>query len=127
MTSDELQRILKDRGVSFNEKPIQNGTRIDCKSGEVFNVFNTGKMSFQGKQDTALANHVRALYEGVPDTQPVTELPVVATARAPAESSIFIVYGHDVDSIHAISLNSSFIGCDSSRLFWVIWPRPATP
>jgi hypothetical protein len=59
MTSDELRRILKDRSVPFNEKPVQNGTRFDCKSGEIFNVFDTGKMSFQGKQSTALAIAMR--------------------------------------------------------------------
>lgn len=62
MTGDELRGILKGRGVPFSEKPVQNGTRFDCKSGEIFNVFFTGKMSFQGKQATALAKNIRAQY-----------------------------------------------------------------
>jgi hypothetical protein len=38
MTGDELREILKGRGAPFGEKPVQNGTRFDCKSGELFNV-----------------------------------------------------------------------------------------
>ena len=58
MTAEELRAILQGRGVPFSEKAVQNGTRFDCKSGEILNVFDTGKMSFQGKQTTALAKEM---------------------------------------------------------------------
>ena len=59
MTTDELRSILKARGVQFKEKTVQSGTRFDCTSGEILNVFDTGKMSFQGKQSTSLAKELR--------------------------------------------------------------------
>ena len=65
MTCDEFRQILNDRCVEFTEKPTQNGTRFDCSTGETFNVFETGKMSFQRKQNTPLATDIKALYYGV--------------------------------------------------------------
>jgi hypothetical protein len=83
MTSDELRGILRDRDVPFHEKPVQNGTRFDCKTGEIFNVFNTGKMSFQGKQSTALAKDIRAQYEGAVEAPALAEPQIIPAAAAP--------------------------------------------
>jgi len=104
MTSDELRRVLNDRGVPFKEKTVQNGIRFDCKSGEIFNVFDTGKMSFQGKQGTALAKDIRAQQECVAEAQVLPEAPAVPAAPAAAQSPIFVVYGHDVDSRNQLEL-----------------------
>src|SRR2546426_9262941 len=98
MTTDELRAMLKARGVPFTEKPVQNGTRFDCKSGEIFNVFGTGKMSFQGKQTSALAKDIRAQYEGAAEAPALDEAQVAPAVAAPAHSPVFVVYGHDVDS-----------------------------
>jgi len=96
MTTDELRAILGERGVVYSEKPVQNGIRFDCKTGETFNVFDTGKMSFQRKQDTALAQEIKSLYEGVPAAieHPREAAPIVPAAPQ-ATRPVFIVYGHD--------------------------------
>lgn len=104
MTTDELRAILKQRGVPFTEKPVQNGTRFDCKSGEIFNVFDSGKMSFQGKQGTTLAKDIRAQHEGAAEAPGIAEAPAVPAVLAAAASPIFIVYGHDVDSRNQLEL-----------------------
>jgi predicted nucleotide-binding protein len=101
MTGDDLREILKGRSVPFNEKPVQNGIRFDCKSGEIFNVFGTGKMSFQGKQTTALAKDIRAQYEGAAEAPALAEAQIVP---APAHAPVFVVYGHDVDSRNQLEL-----------------------
>jgi len=103
MTPDELRAILKDRGVLFREKPVQNGVRFDCKTGEILNVFDTGKMSFQGKQTTALAKEIRARHEGV-EEMPVGVEAALPAAAAPGQAPVFIVYGHDVDSRNQLEL-----------------------
>jgi len=103
MTAEELRAILKGRGVPFNEKPVQNGIRFDCKTGEILNVFDTGKMSFQGKQTTALAKEIRAQYEGAGETEAPIEAALPAVA-APGQAPVFIVYGHDVDSRNQLEL-----------------------
>jgi len=104
MTADELREILKGRGAVFSEKPVQNGIRFDCKSGEILNVFETGKMSFQGKQTTALAKDIRAQYEGGAEAPAVAEPQIAPAVAAPAHAPVFIVYGHDVDSRNQLEL-----------------------
>jgi predicted nucleotide-binding protein len=97
MTTDELRALLKARNVTFSEKGVQGGTRFDCKSGEIFNVFSTGKMSFQGKPDTSLAQEIRDLYEGGGTTgDRPREASILPPAASPAIGRpAFIVYGHD--------------------------------
>jgi hypothetical protein len=122
MTSEELQRILKDRSVLFTEKSVQHGTSFNCKSGEIFNVFDSGKMSFQGKQGTALANDIRALYDGTPAAPAARSIPEVqvTVTQLPRQSrpSLPFLSSMVTTSIHAISLSLSFTGCDWSPSFW---------
>ncbi len=94
MTADELRALLNDRGVHYTEKPIQNGVRFDCQSGEIFNVFDTGRMSFQGKT-TSLTEEVKATYEGAP--APVERPREIGVQQPQQETAapVFIVYGHD--------------------------------
>ena len=92
------------RGVSFSEKHVQNGIRFDCKGGEILNVFDTGRMSFQGRQSTALANELRAQYEGSGEAPVLAEVQPVPALAAPAQAPVFIVYGHDVDSRNQLEL-----------------------
>jgi predicted nucleotide-binding protein len=97
MTPDELRELLNERGVVYSEKPVQHGIKFDCKAGETFNVFDTGKMSFQRKRDTPLAQEIRNIYEGTtaaverPREAGAAPLPVAPQATHP----VFIVYGHD--------------------------------
>src|SRR5580658_5335509 len=104
MTAEELRSILKGRGLPFSEKTVQNGIRFDCKSGEILNVFETGKMSFQGKQTTALAKDIRAQYEGAADAPVADEVNAAPAAAAPAHAPVFVVYGHDLDSRNQLEL-----------------------
>jgi predicted nucleotide-binding protein len=69
---------------------------------EIFNVFDTGKMSFQGKQTTALAKEIRAQHEGAGGEAALPQPAMVLAA--PATSPVFIVYGHDVDSRNQLEL-----------------------
>lgn len=104
MTTEELRAILKSRGVPFKEKPVQNGIRFDCKTGEILNVFDTGKMSFQGNQRTALAKEIRAQYEGAGEAPVLAEAQEVPAVAAPGQAPVFIVYGHDLDSRNQLEL-----------------------
>lgn len=94
MTADELRALLNDRGVRYTEKPTQNGVRFDCQSGEIFNVFDTGRMSFQGKT-TSLTEDVKSIYENAP--APVERAREIGVQQPQQEAAapVFIVYGHD--------------------------------
>jgi len=110
MTQEDMRRLLKDRGVPFNEKDAQNCRRFDCNSGEIFNVFNSGKMSFQGKT-TPLSQEIKTLYEGGDSSA------LDATLKKPepqqtANSPVFIVYGHDIASRDQLELILRRMGLD---------------
>jgi predicted nucleotide-binding protein len=114
MTCGELRRILHERGAGFTEKQVQNGTRFDCATGEIFNVFESGKMSFQRKQDTSLASHVKALYEG-PDASTSARAEAPPAAGIPAARAarpVFIVYGHDLPARDQLELILRRMGLD---------------
>jgi hypothetical protein len=50
MRTDEVRDFLRQRGARGKEGPIQNGTQFRCESGEVINVYDTGKVVIGGKQ-----------------------------------------------------------------------------
>ena len=107
MTCDELRSTLSTRGVSFSEKPTQGGTTFKCNSGEIFNSFETGNMSFQGK-NTPLREEIQAIHEGGPpvivDKSLVTGGGKPAAAPQQGPAPIFVVYGHDIASRDQLEL-----------------------
>jgi predicted nucleotide-binding protein len=107
MTADELGELLRRRAVIFTDKAVQNGRRFECKTGEIFNVFDSGKMSFQGKQGTPLAQEVNAIYDGTIDDKPV-EPPGHQTVTG--SPRIFVVYGHDTAARDQLELTLRRMG-----------------
>jgi len=91
MTTEELKAELGRRGVAFTEKIEQYGTRLECKGGEIFRSYDSGKLVCQGK-NTEIARDIRAIHEGAVAVATAVEAPAAAPAQGPA---IFIVYGHD--------------------------------
>ncbi len=49
MIVDELRDFLRQRQVRYQEQPIQYGTQIRCSTGEVFSVYDSGKVVVGGK------------------------------------------------------------------------------
>src|SRR5262245_40172464 len=88
-TLEELRSLLKEHGALFQELPMQHGTQVRCKSGEIFSVYDTGKVVFGGKaKDPTLTNLVKSRV----DPGGAMRFPA---AQAAVEDAIFIVYGHD--------------------------------
>ena len=83
-------------------------------------MFESGKMSFQRKQDTQLARDVKALYEsGQPVPARPAKAPLLAEPAVAARATrpIFIVYGHDLAArdqleliIHRMGLEPIVLG-----------------
>ncbi len=96
MTLEELRGLLEGRGVSFDEKPIQNGTQVRCKDGEIFSVYKTGKVVCGGKI-TDLTNLVEACLQQGGAARAVAAQPA-------AQDTIFIVYGHDTQTRDELEL-----------------------
>jgi predicted nucleotide-binding protein len=96
MTLEELRSLLKDQGAAFDEKPIQNGTQVRCKSGEVFSVYETGSVVCGGKI-TDLTSQIKARLQPESASRPVAAQPA-------AQEAIFIVYGHDTQARDELDL-----------------------
>lgn len=97
MTLDEVKRKLEDGGLSIKKEARNgnnDGTRLDLETGQIVNVFDSGRCSYQGKN----AEAARLLIEGGSGGAAAAAPSGSARAAAPAAASprrVFVVYGHD--------------------------------
>lgn len=96
MTLDEVKQKLAEGGLSIKREARNgnnDGTRLDLDTGQIVNVFDSGKCSYQGKNPDA----TRQLIEGTTGSSAPT--PVggsrVAASASTAPRRVFVVYGHD--------------------------------
>lgn len=79
-----------------------------CKTGEIFNVFETGKISIQGKP-TELSRSIDTKYKGA-EAPALTEKTFHTGSEPPlprlpqGERPVFVVYGHDLTSRDQLEL-----------------------
>src|SRR5215467_11191917 len=98
MTLEELRSLLKGHGASFDELPMQDGTQVRCKSGEVFSVYETGSVVCGGKfKDPTLTTLVKSRLQPCGAAGP-------AAAQPAGQDAIFIVYGHDTQARDELEL-----------------------
>jgi predicted nucleotide-binding protein len=99
VTPDELRDFLTRRQVQFDQRAVQYGAQFRCPNGEIFTVFESGKLLVQGRR-TALSDAVQALASsGLVEvlTEPEPGDAAQPVPRVPSEERrVFIVYGHDI-------------------------------
>jgi len=61
MTADELRDFLRQHQVSCKEEEVQHGTKFECRGGEIFIVYHTGRLNIQGKK-TQLSAKLKAYW-----------------------------------------------------------------
>lgn len=110
MTPDELRDFLTRRQVQFDQRGVQYGTQFRCRDGEIFTVFDSGKLSIQGRC-TGLAEAVQAL-EGGSAAQLADYEPAAEPAQVGDDRQVFIVYGHDIAARDSLELLLRRIGLD---------------
>lgn len=99
MTVDEAKEKLAAANLKIKaESRLKNdtGVRLDLADGRIVNVFDSGKLSYQGKNPDA----VKQLLEGN-DAIPVAVAGGAPRSAAPASTAhrrVFVVYGHDQTS-----------------------------
>lgn len=99
MTLDEVKAKLAGAGLAVRKESRtgnNEGTRLDLESGQIVNVFDTGALSYQGKNP----NVVKHLLEGdvgVPAAAAGNAVRPVAPMPA-SPRRVFVVYGHDQTS-----------------------------
>jgi predicted nucleotide-binding protein len=107
MTPEELRAFLTQRQARFKEGPVQYGTQFRCNSGEIFNVFDSGKISVQGKRTEIAAMVKEWDRSGLPPADVYAEAIGEAAGRTlpvGPDRNIFIVYGHDTNARDALEL-----------------------
>jgi predicted nucleotide-binding protein len=100
---EELTDFLTQRGVKFELTKIEWGQCVRVATGEIVNVYDSGKVVVQGKK-TALNQELQAF--ATSGMQPsVSEVAVGSASEAVTPSSrVFIVYGHDKASRDGLEL-----------------------
>ena len=97
MVTDDVRAFLIQRQARFTEKEIDYGVQFRCATGEVVNVYDSGKVVVGGTS-TPLGEAVRQMVQGgsvEPNQGEVADdTQRVARASGP-DRSVFIVYGHD--------------------------------
>ena len=94
MTLEELKSYLAQENILLEEKAIEYGVQIRCKpSGEVFNIFDTGKVLVQGNKNTELSKSVSEwLATG---NRPGERQSEPSSTPKVTNKDVFIVHGHD--------------------------------
>jgi predicted nucleotide-binding protein len=93
MAADDAQHRLEEAGqtiVSRERLPNDTGDQIRCQGGAIVNVFDTGKVSVQGKN----ADAVRELL----DQPSPSRAAIPAVTSTTTTRNVFVVYGHDADA-----------------------------
>jgi predicted nucleotide-binding protein len=84
MKAEELKNFLLTKDALREEREIQYGVQLHCNNGEIFTVYETGKLVVGGKR-TPLSQEVERLGTGAG----------ISATSGKAQQEIFVVYGHD--------------------------------
>jgi len=106
MTADELRGFLTQHQMTCKEQAVQHGVKLTCGGGEIFIVYDTGKLNVQGKK-TALSVAVKDWYNSgfaTPAVLPIGTAEGTSAVSAGPDRRVFIVYGHDVASRESLEL-----------------------
>jgi len=94
MKAEEVKNLLQEKNVTCEEKRINYGVQLLCPDGEIFTVYDSGKLVVGGKR-TALSDLVEGIKTGKGAGKATT---------AKVQQEIFIVYGHDTDARNELEL-----------------------
>ncbi len=102
MSPDEMQNLLQAHNIGFSAKEIPHGRQFRLADGAIANVYDTGKVAWQGK-NTDTAERVKELCGGTDAIQlPNSGLSKEVVSRA--NNKVFIVYGHDIECREQLEL-----------------------
>ncbi len=100
-TPDEMQTLLQTHNIGFTTKDIPYGRQFRLADGAIANVYDKGKVVWQGKE-TDIALKVKGLC-GTPE--PVSSAAAKSKdVVSPSNNKVFIVYGHDIEAREQLEL-----------------------
>jgi predicted nucleotide-binding protein len=103
VTPEDLRAYLTQRGAKFEERTIPYATQFRCATGEIFNVYDSGKLTFGGKPKSALAQAVRQM-DSDPDGEVSDQIDPGAKSQGAVDDRVFVVYGHDKGATDGLEL-----------------------
>lgn len=103
VTVDEVVAFLATKGLESSVSPIEYGQQVKAASGEVVNVYDTGKLVVQGKATPLKAELQEYCARGVSNTAVPIAGTIPSTPATP-KTNIFVVYGHDTASRDGLEL-----------------------
>ena len=95
-----MQTLLQSHNIGFSAKDIPHGRQFRLSDGAIANVYESGKIVWQGK-DTDTVLKVKGIYGGTePISAPIKSKDVIS----PSNNKVFIVYGHDIECREQLEL-----------------------
>jgi predicted nucleotide-binding protein len=102
--ADEVRNFLRQRRVAFNEGEIRYGIQFRCRTGEVINSYDSGKVVLGGKA-SALSQELADMSVDVTAASRAPARPAPERPRhGAADKQVFIVYGHDTAARDGLEL-----------------------
>lgn len=102
-TPDEMQQILESHNFAFETKEMEHGRQFRLKDGAIANVYNSGKVVWQGKT-TESVNKIKNLCGENAGSTPLPQTANVKSTVSAASNKVFIVYGHDIEAREQLEL-----------------------
>jgi len=94
VTISDIKTILEKNGFKLSEEnDIQHGKQLKFTNGSIVNIFNSGKITPQGKE--------QELVKSLLGLNPGTSKRIVSHQAVQGENhnnKVFVVYGHDTDA-----------------------------
>ena len=114
MNADEARAYLTHRQLRYEEREIPYGTCFRFESGEILNVYVSGKTTVQGRPTSLRDELLRLTSDGAIVATPAAAAEPKGESRlAPAlSSSVFVVYGHDEAARDGLELLLRRMGLD---------------
>lgn len=92
MKVEQVKAAMADAGVALeDEKAIQYGVQLKFSNGALVSVFDSGKISVQGKEQDLVNQILRQATRSTP-----AAMPAVVTGKQ--NYNVFVVYGHDTQA-----------------------------
>jgi predicted nucleotide-binding protein len=92
MDKNEITSKLAAAGIhvlNVQRNGSNNGWRVDCVSGAIVNLFDSGKLLVQGKNQEPVRSAL-----GIAGTSSAPKTTVAYRGKSPSRK-VFVVYGHD--------------------------------
>jgi predicted nucleotide-binding protein len=103
MNPDEMAKLLESNNIAFTAKGMEHGAQFRLEDGAIACVYNSGKVVWQGKRDSEIAERVRNL-SGEKAAPVGPKSTTTAEKASIANNKVFIVYGHDIDAREQLEL-----------------------